>query len=192
MRRLRFRGDGNCRRVVRQGSASLSWSFRPLRPNLARSERDNGCTWPKVVDSTAHAGIWSDDRPYNKEATADWLILYRTITSGASSRPSGKERHPIPFSVQICEFQRSTTLSVGLRVSLGSVTRCTSSAVIPRASSGFSWPRLFRLEALAGWILTAIALSLGAPFWFDLLNKFMVIRSTIKPQERSRIEKSKA
>jgi hypothetical protein len=44
---------------------------------------------------------------------------------------------------------------------------------------------------LLGWILTAIALSLGAPFWFDLLNKFMVVRSTIKPQEKSQLEKSK-
>jgi hypothetical protein len=26
---------------------------------------------------------------------------------------------------------------------------------------------------------------LGAPFWFDLLNKFMVIRSTVKPHEKS-------
>jgi hypothetical protein len=26
---------------------------------------------------------------------------------------------------------------------------------------------------------------LGAPFWFDVLNKFMVIRSTVKPHEKS-------
>lgn len=47
------------------------------------------------------------------------------------------------------------------------------------------------LVPLAGWILTAIALSFGAPFWFDLLNKFMVVRSTIKPQEKSQVEGSK-
>jgi hypothetical protein len=44
---------------------------------------------------------------------------------------------------------------------------------------------------LAVWFMTAVALSLGARFWFDLLNKFMVVRSTIKPQEKSEIEKSK-
>jgi hypothetical protein len=37
--------------------------------------------------------------------------------------------------------------------------------------------------AILGWLTTAIAISLGAPFWFDLLNKFMVFRSTIKPPE---------
>jgi hypothetical protein len=34
------------------------------------------------------------------------------------------------------------------------------------------------LKSLAGWILTALAISLGAPFWFDLLNKFMKLRSS--------------
>jgi hypothetical protein len=42
-----------------------------------------------------------------------------------------------------------------------------------------------------GWILTALALLLGAPFWFDLLNKFIVIRSAVKPHEKSPEEGSK-
>jgi len=32
------------------------------------------------------------------------------------------------------------------------------------------------LVQLFGWILTAAALSLGAPFWFDLLNQFINLR----------------
>ncbi len=39
--------------------------------------------------------------------------------------------------------------------------------------------------------LTGLAISQGAPFWFDILNKFMVIRSTVKPREKSQEEKSK-
>jgi hypothetical protein len=42
-----------------------------------------------------------------------------------------------------------------------------------------------------GWLLTAFAISLGAPFWFDSLNKLMVIRSTVKPREKSKEEGSK-
>lgn len=37
-----------------------------------------------------------------------------------------------------------------------------------------------------GWLITAFAISFGAPFWFDLLNKLMQLRSTVKPQEKSR------
>jgi hypothetical protein len=30
---------------------------------------------------------------------------------------------------------------------------------------------------LIGWLITGIAISLGAPFWFDLLSKFVNIRA---------------
>jgi hypothetical protein len=43
---------------------------------------------------------------------------------------------------------------------------------------------------LLGWLLTALAVTMGAPFWFDLLNKVMVIRSTVKPHEKSLEEAS--
>lgn len=42
-------------------------------------------------------------------------------------------------------------------------------------------------ERLLGWLLTVLALSLGAPFWFDMLNKFMNIRSSGKsPDEKAK------
>ena len=50
---------------------------------------------------------------------------------------------------------------------------------------------LFWLETMTGWLITTLALSLGAPFWFDTLNKFMVVRSTVKPKEKSVTEPSK-
>lgn len=46
------------------------------------------------------------------------------------------------------------------------------------------------LSPLFGWFLTAMAATLGAPFWFDVLNKVMVIRSTVKPHEKSPEEAS--
>lgn len=35
---------------------------------------------------------------------------------------------------------------------------------------------------IIGWLLTAFAVSMGAPFWFDLLNKFASLRSTVRPK----------
>ena len=43
---------------------------------------------------------------------------------------------------------------------------------------------------MLGWFITGIAVSLGAPFWFDILNKIMVVRSTVKPNEKSPNEAS--
>lgn len=44
---------------------------------------------------------------------------------------------------------------------------------------------------IVGWLITAVAVSLGAPFWFDLLNKVMIVRSTVKPHEKSPEESSR-
>jgi hypothetical protein len=36
---------------------------------------------------------------------------------------------------------------------------------------------------IVGLALTTLAISFGAPFWFDVLNKFMIVRSSVKPKE---------
>lgn len=37
---------------------------------------------------------------------------------------------------------------------------------------------------LLGIVISALAISLGAPFWFDLLNKFMLLRGAVKKPEK--------
>jgi hypothetical protein len=51
-------------------------------------------------------------------------------------------------------------------------------AVYPR------WLLWLLKEHLLGWILSTLAISLGAPFWFDTLNRFMRVRNAgVTPQE---------
>ena len=68
-------------------------------------------------------------------------------------------------------------------------------SVVRDASGSVRTVREFRLwehvfEPPVGWLLTALAAMLGAPFWFDLLNRMMVVRSTVKPHEKSPEESS--
>lgn len=49
------------------------------------------------------------------------------------------------------------------------------------------WAAWF-LPLIPGYLVTAFAVTLGAPFWFDLLNLFVRVRSTVKPTEGSRDE----
>ena len=49
-------------------------------------------------------------------------------------------------------------------------------------AGGWEW-NSFGMHLL-GWLLTAFAVSLGAPFWFDLLSKFMAVRSALKPDDK--------
>src|SRR2546423_682847 len=61
----------------------------------------------------------------------------------------------------------------------------------PNAAATPAYVRAQIVRGWFGWILTAYAISFGAPFWFDLLNRFVVIRSTVKPKEKSGDEGSK-
>lgn len=55
------------------------------------------------------------------------------------------------------------------------------------SENAFEW----WLKKIAGILITAAAVTLGAPFWFDVLNKFIVVRSTVKPKEKSGLQGSK-
>lgn len=49
------------------------------------------------------------------------------------------------------------------------------------------------LSAVPGWLLTAVAISLGAPFWFDLLNRAVNLRGTgRKPTQETGEAKQKS
>lgn len=56
---------------------------------------------------------------------------------------------------------------------------------IPEKASAVFW-----LIKIAGWIVTALAISLGAPFWFDLLKKLIQVRNAgNRPQTQTEKEK---
>ena len=62
------------------------------------------------------------------------------------------------------------------------VVDAISTASLPIGWSEFpkpdQWPTV-----IVGWLITAFAVSLGAPFWFDLLNKFVNVRASGKAPE---------
>lgn len=45
---------------------------------------------------------------------------------------------------------------------------------------------------IVGWLITAFAVMLGAPFWFDALSKLMTVRGTIKPKPKTEAAADKA
>lgn len=68
------------------------------------------------------------------------------------------------------------------------VTAAISSVSLPIGWGEFRWKGLDQtaadiLSRFPGWLITALAVSLGAPFWFDLLNKFVNIRGSGKAPE---------
>jgi len=60
----------------------------------------------------------------------------------------------------------------------------------PAAEGRLSMLRLWAFN-FAGWLLMAIAVSLGAPFWFDLLNKLVNLRMAgMKPDKAQPVQSS--
>lgn len=60
-------------------------------------------------------------------------------------------------------------------------------------SSAEKWGYFFRLlkHHYWGYLITAIAISLGAPFWFDLLNKLMSLRTSQKQNSDTQTAQAK-
>jgi len=48
---------------------------------------------------------------------------------------------------------------------------------------GWPWFWVMVLHPLLGWFVTILAVSMGAPFWFDMLNRLTSFRSTFKPKD---------
>jgi hypothetical protein len=64
----------------------------------------------------------------------------------------------------------------------GTVAERRNGQVIPGFREFGNQLGLLRQHGL-GWLLTALAATLGAPFWFDMLNRVISIRATGKPPE---------
>ncbi|MGR9116916.1 MAG: hypothetical protein ACU85E_14225, partial [Gammaproteobacteria bacterium] len=64
---------------------------------------------------------------------------------------------------------------------------------LPVGWRGVEWSEMTAgavISKIFGWLLTTLALTFGAPFWFDVLNKFMSFRSAIKPRPADETKKS--
>jgi len=61
-------------------------------------------------------------------------------------------------------------------------TQIERDAMLELPGNKVSWEELMKFHVL-GWLITVLAASLGAPFWFDTLNRIMSIRSAGKAPE---------
>jgi len=58
-------------------------------------------------------------------------------------------------------------------------------------TAGFwCWIWYLLKNRFGGWLITILAVSLGAPFWFDTLSRFMNVRSSGKPPDQSSVKAS--
>ena len=156
------------------------WADRRLAGSLDRA------TWPKRLDdrrdlvvrllepeggSLVHnptlraslveegARVAASPQPVPGEAIASVTEKLQTIE---------KQGLPIGFSCVTTDWTADLDAR-SLRTMLGECWKAT------KARSGSAWV----LKAI-GWLITALAVSLGGPFWFDLLNRLVDMRGAGK------------
>jgi hypothetical protein len=129
---------------------------------------------------------------------ADTLEMIRTLSNDSAVRASlvaAAQGYAEASRPRIESAQSAIAASPGSDVA-ADVKRQSDSTIAQLGGLGLpiGWQRPGADDVwthLLGWLMTGFALSLGAPFWFDMLNKFMVVRATVKPHEKSLDEGSK-
>ncbi len=119
----------------------------------------------QTADATAKSGDGAQNPP---AATVSDV--------GAAFAKANNDLRPLPIGWPAC---RSSDASGGASGGT-SATRATNTTDCPADNAGWSW---FILDKVFGLFATGLALSLGAPFWFDTLSKFVNIRAAgVKPE----------
>ncbi len=138
------------------------------------------------VDRDARQAMVNAADQYVKEHPTPKASTTAGTTAAAETKTGDQAETKTPASGD--ELEKS------LKDTTGAFRRVTDTAMLPVgwksenvAKTLWEWAVL-----MVGWLVTGLAISLGAPFWFDVLNKFMVVRNTVKPQEKSLNEGSKA
>jgi hypothetical protein len=102
------------------------------------------------------------------------------------------QKAPPPATATGAEVRAFTTQIQGLGLPLGwsgAGLEWTNRQLPAPGSSAFARALAWLLLAV-GYLITAFSVMMGAPFWFDTLNRIMVIRATVKPKEKSPDEPS--
>ena len=99
----------------------------------------------------------------------------KPIEATSDPKPAAQD-NDLGIDRQLCVIKANRALAESLGLPIG-----WAPGEVDRlgAASGFEW-----FKKLFGLFLTGLAISFGAPFWFDLLNKLVSLRSSLKPKRK--------
>jgi|GEM_PF-6480994 len=97
-------------------------------------------------------------------------VLYRYTTSDSLSTPTELKKN---YQQEKTNIQHTTATIKGLPIPMG----WDADNLLEEITS----PNMMgQISRILGWLMTAIAIYLGAPFWFDLLKNIVNVKQTIK------------
>lgn len=125
---------------------------------------------------------------------ADAIYIFKHLSTDEKARMS-----VVQSAIQFSEQNNDTTLNIAAHQILEEELSQQNDELKSTMGMGWNW-RVIQLETngynflqwlwwallkLVGWTITGYAVTVGAPFWFDLLKKIIQIRNTgTKPEEK--------
>ncbi len=102
-------------------------------------------------------------------------ILLRNQNNQAIANPNSQQDQVNNTLIELTKDAEGALDNVALPIGWSDVNLDQQIAWTPQKNESF--PFLKILTMLPGWIFSGIAISMGAPFWFDLLGKFVNVRN---------------
>jgi hypothetical protein len=118
--------------------------------------------------------------------------LREAVVAQAAAEAQTAPASPTPATAEGVKARFGEIKQLGIPIGWDPALRAEMRAAVSYDKGQSAFPAwLGGFQLILGWLLTIGAISLGAPFWFDTLNKIMVVRATVKPLEKSQPEAPK-
>ena len=140
-------------------------------------------------DPTVRSALAAQAENYAKQQAAQDQPASTAHVDGPPPPPADPPSAEEEFDAASTKFDASVGAIRGLTIPLGWKAPTNTDSNDKRDPLPWS-PTAIELTVIRhglGWLLTALAISLGAPFWFDMLNKVVSIRAAGKaPEEKQK------
>jgi hypothetical protein len=135
---------------------------------------------------TVAKALWSDDTLRMQIAAAAGDLL-ASKEAAVAPAPGATPNQP-PESAESKALSQAEALGVQIQNARAQLSPLPIGWSGGTARPDYNWYATASgwIEKLIGWLVTAAAIMLGAPFWFDLLGKFMQLRSAGKKPEAAK------
>jgi hypothetical protein len=139
---------------------------------------------PIAMTPADNAAVPAGNESIADDSTADGAGNNSVTNTSQADTPQPADADGAARDAWLRKYQDELR-NVGLPIGWSADTAARVGAMFPRDNNPFLW--IFALlTLLLGYLATAFAVMLGAPFWFDLLGRLMVVRSTVKPDQKSK------
>ncbi|WP_018616623.1 hypothetical protein [Segetibacter koreensis] len=152
--------------IISTGDTILDKAYKDVRNDIERSNSILGMGWHTSVNYKEYDSLHTLEKLLNKSLKRQKAAL-RKLKSSVTKNDTAAIDYKLRYkSLNDSIMYASSQLKIVSKQS--------------DELEAETYDKFDGFPSLLGWLITSLALTLGAPFWFDLLSKFMSIRTAGK------------